>query len=94
MGHLHAAALTANPKSYFAAVLGRTESKAKAFADQYGVKAYTNLDTFLKESDVEAVSICTPHRDPCVSGVEGRQTVELFTAIYRSGRDRVVITYP
>jgi len=33
-------------------------------------------------------------RDPCVSGQAGRETVELFTAIYRSGRDRKAIRYP
>ena len=73
VGRLHAAALAANPKSEFTAVLGRTESKTKAFADQYGVKAYTNLDTFLAQSGVEAVCVCTPHpahRDPSVAAAE------------------------
>ncbi len=33
-------------------------------------------------------------RDPMVTGVEGRKTVEIFTAIYRSQRDRCPITFP
>lgn len=33
-------------------------------------------------------------RDPLVSGEEGRKTVELFTAIYRSKRDNAVIKFP
>lgn len=73
VGHLHAAALASNPKSAFTAVLGRSEAKTQAFADQYGVKAYTDLKTFLKESGVEAVCICTPHpvhRDPSVAAAE------------------------
>lgn len=33
-------------------------------------------------------------RDPAVTGVEGRKTVELFTSIYRSQRDRRPIKFP
>ena len=73
VGHLHAAALSSNQKSEFTAVLGRSPEKTQKFADQYGVKAYTDLDDFLKESGVEAVCICTPHpahRDPSVAAAE------------------------
>jgi UDP-N-acetyl-2-amino-2-deoxyglucuronate dehydrogenase len=33
-------------------------------------------------------------RDPLVTGMDGRRTVELFTAIYRSQRDGKVIKFP
>ena len=33
-------------------------------------------------------------RAPIVTGEEGRKTVELFTAIYRSGRDRRPVKFP
>ncbi len=33
-------------------------------------------------------------RKPLVTGEDGRQTVELFTAIYRSTRDRKIIKFP
>jgi len=33
-------------------------------------------------------------RDPLVTGLDGRKTVELFTAIYRSQRDGKVIKFP
>ena len=33
-------------------------------------------------------------RDPMVTGVEGRKTVELFTAIYRSQRDGRPVKFP
>jgi len=33
-------------------------------------------------------------RNPMITGVEGRKTVELFTAIYRSTRDNKPITFP
>jgi predicted dehydrogenase len=34
------------------------------------------------------------NRDPMMTGEEGRKTVELFTAIYRSQRDNQVIRFP
>jgi predicted dehydrogenase len=33
-------------------------------------------------------------REPMVTGIEGRKTVELFTAIYRSRRDRKPVKFP
>ena len=33
-------------------------------------------------------------RDPMVTGAEGRKTVEIFTALYRSQRDRCPVTFP
>jgi predicted dehydrogenase len=33
-------------------------------------------------------------REPMVTGKEGRKTVELFTAIYRSTRDNKPIKFP
>jgi UDP-N-acetyl-2-amino-2-deoxyglucuronate dehydrogenase len=32
--------------------------------------------------------------DPLVTGDDGRRTVELFTAIYRSTRDNVPVKFP
>ncbi|SCM56428.1 Gfo/Idh/MocA family oxidoreductase [Petrimonas mucosa] len=34
------------------------------------------------------------NRDPLVTGEDGRRTVELFTAIYRSNRDNLPIKFP
>lgn len=34
------------------------------------------------------------HRQPLITGEEGRRTVELFTAIYRTTRDRTAIRFP
>ena len=31
---------------------------------------------------------------PLIDGAEGRKTVEIFTAIYRSNRDRMPIKFP
>lgn len=34
------------------------------------------------------------HTKPLIDGLEGRKTVEIFTAIYRSQRDRVPVKFP
>ena len=34
------------------------------------------------------------NREPSVSGADGRRTVELFTAIYRSTRDNAPVKFP
>ncbi len=61
VAHLHAAALVKNPNSNFTAVLGRTPDRTQAFADEYGVKAFTDLNAYLNESGVQASTVCTPH---------------------------------
>ncbi len=33
-------------------------------------------------------------RDPLVTGRDGRAVVELFTAIYRAGREGAVVKFP
>ena len=61
VGHFHAQALQRCEESELVACYARTAAKAEAFAAQYGIKAYTDLEQMVKESGVEAVSICTPH---------------------------------
>jgi predicted dehydrogenase len=61
VGHTHARILAALPASEFVAVCGRTAEKTRAFAAQYGVRAYTNLPTMLHEAGVKMLVICTPH---------------------------------
>jgi predicted dehydrogenase len=69
VAHLHAKGLVNSVNAEFVAVCGRTFSKAETFAAQYGVKAYGDLETMIKEEKVEALLVCTPHpyhRDPVV----------------------------
>jgi len=61
VGHIHAAALAALPESQFTAVCGSTLEKAKPFAAKYGVAAYTDLSTMLRETGIGALLVCTPH---------------------------------
>lgn len=57
----HAKAFAGSPMSSFAAVCGRNPERTKAFADKYGVKAYTDPEEMCRQERLDVVSICTPH---------------------------------
>ena len=61
VGDFHAKAFAALPNSEFTAVCDNNLERAKEFAARYGVKAYDNLETMIKECGLDIVSICTPH---------------------------------
>lgn len=61
VAHLHAQALVNLPDSDFRAVRSRSLEKAKAFADQYKVKAYHDISKMVKDEMLDLVIICTPH---------------------------------
>jgi predicted dehydrogenase len=61
VAHLHAKALKEIPEAVFTCVYSRSIEKAKAFAEQYKVNAYSDLDEMLERKDAEAVIVCTPH---------------------------------
>ena len=61
VGDFHARAYMESPYSDFVAVCSRNIENSKRLADKYGVKAYTDIETMIRESDVDVVSICTPH---------------------------------
>jgi predicted dehydrogenase len=73
VAHIHAAALNNLEESDFTAVQSRTSDKGNQFAEQYGVKAYTDVEEMIKDSGIEAVLICTPHpahAEPSVTAAE------------------------
>lgn len=59
--HLHAKALGNLKDTEFAAVYSRDISKAKIFADQYGLKPYSDIAEMIHGSNIDVVTICTPH---------------------------------
>jgi UDP-N-acetyl-2-amino-2-deoxyglucuronate dehydrogenase len=61
VGHLHAAALKSLPESEFVAVCARSPEKADAFAQKYGVAAFTDIRQMITQAKVEAICLCTPH---------------------------------
>ena len=58
---IHARALTEIPQSRFVGVWGRSRERTRAFASEYGVQAYTDLEAMVQDPAVEMVVICTPH---------------------------------
>lgn len=70
VAHLHAKALQASTLSSFVAVYGRNLEKARDFAKQYDIKAYTNLEQMIRTEDIQAVIICTPHPNHAETAVE------------------------
>ncbi len=61
IGHYHAKAYRNCKNSELVAAFNWKLPRAEEFAKQYGIKAFDNLEQMVKETDVEAVSICTPH---------------------------------
>ena len=61
VGHFHAFAFQACENSELVACYGRNMEKTAKFAEQYGIRPYTDLKKMVEETGVQAVAICTPH---------------------------------
>jgi predicted dehydrogenase len=61
VGQIHAAALHELPESEFVAVCDSDLTRAQAFAQRYGTKAYTDVDALWRDAGAQAVLVCTPH---------------------------------
>ena len=61
VGQIHAAALRDLPESKFVAVCDQDSQRAAAFAERFGVRAFTDIDVLLKEACPQAIVVCTPH---------------------------------
>jgi predicted dehydrogenase len=61
VGQIHAAALRQLPESNFIAVCDSDRTRADAYATRYGVRAYVDVPTMLRDEGVEAMLVCTPH---------------------------------
>jgi predicted dehydrogenase len=59
VAHIHSRAIKLAEDSELVAVYGRDEKKTKDFADQYSIKAYSDLETFLACDEIDAVTIAT-----------------------------------
>jgi len=58
---LHAKALAASQLSDFRAVCSRSQTKARKFADTYGVQGYGDVEEMVAKEALDAVVVCTPH---------------------------------
>lgn len=61
VGSFHAQAYAQLPGSQFTAVCDANRDRAEAFAAQWGVRAYTDVEQMCREAQLDVVSICTPH---------------------------------
>ena len=71
VGSFHAQAYARLPGSEFAAVCDADRGRAEAFASQWGVRAYTDVEQMCREAHLDIVSVCTPHplhANPAVGG--------------------------
>lgn len=61
IGETHAEILSQLPLSKFIAVFDRETKRTEQFAHQFKVRGYSDFEKFLNDSQIEMVSICTPH---------------------------------
>ena len=61
VARLHAKALAQSEYSLFTGVCSRDQSKADAFAADFGVRGYDDVTQMVEDAGLEAVVVCTPH---------------------------------
>lgn len=61
VAHFHAKAFVNLANSAFTAVCDRDIERAKAFASEYGVKAYNDVEEMIADAGIDVLSVCTPH---------------------------------
>lgn len=73
VAHLHAKAVLQTPDTELVAVYGRTYQKAEAFAAQYGIRAYDDVQDMVRRENVDLCLVCTTHpahREPTVAALD------------------------
>lgn len=73
VAHLHAKAVLQTPDSELVAVYGRTYQKAEDFANQYNIRAYSDIYDMVDRENVDVCIVCTPHpahREPTVAAFD------------------------
>ncbi|MCJ7703555.1 MAG: Gfo/Idh/MocA family oxidoreductase [Anaerolineales bacterium] len=78
VGQIHAEALSRIPESEFVAVCSRQIDRAQLMAQEHGAKAYTDVATMVRDSDVQAVVVCTPHpvhAEPAIAAIQAGANV-------------------
>ena len=73
VAHLHAKAVLQTLDTELVAVYGRTYQKAEDFANQYGVRAYSDIHDMVDRENVDLCIVTTPHpahREPTVAALD------------------------
>ena len=75
----HFIAIENNENCEFIAAFDAVEGKAKAFCERHGKgKAYDDLESFLSDHEIEAITIATPsgyHLDPALAAIKHKKHV-------------------
>ncbi|NLY17945.1 MAG: Gfo/Idh/MocA family oxidoreductase [Clostridiaceae bacterium] len=74
IGKLHANAISRIENAKLVAVFSKNYDNACKMAEKYNCKAFSSMEEFLNQSDLDVVSICTP------SGTHGEYAVEAANA--------------
>lgn len=61
-GRQHARVFAARPDVEFVAIAGRTPERTRSRADEFGVRAYTDIDEMLDRERPDLVSLCLPNQ--------------------------------
>jgi len=78
IGHFHAKAITAMTGGTLHSVFDLRAEGAQKLADEYGCKAFSNIDEFLSDPELEIVTIGTPsgaHLDPALASLNAGKHV-------------------
>jgi predicted dehydrogenase len=78
IGHFHAKAITAMTGGTLHSVFDLRAEGAQKLADEYGAKAFSNIDEFLSDPELEIVTIGTPsgaHLDPALASLNAGKHV-------------------
>ena len=73
VAHLISTALQSLDSSIYLAVCGRNLERAEAFAEQFGLKTYTDVAEMVGKEKLDLVIVCTPHpahREPTVAALK------------------------
>tara|TARA_R110002096_G_scaffold29509_4_gene88925 strand:- start:15935 stop:17050 length:1116 start_codon:yes stop_codon:yes gene_type:complete len=78
IANFHAKAIQAMEGGELLSVYGRNAEKAEATAQEHGVKAFSDLDAFLGDPELDIVTIATPsgaHLEPAVAAAKAGKHV-------------------
>ena len=78
IAHFHAKAIEAMTGGELHSCFNRTPEKANAFAEEYGITAYSSLDDFLADPELQVVTIGSPsgtHQEPAIAALNAKKHV-------------------
>ena len=98
MGSFHLQNIATQPKTQLTAVCDIIPERAKAMADKYGVRAYTDADSLLADHICEAVLIATPHYAHTTIGAAALQQgyhvlVEKPISVHKADCERLIASH-